>query len=277
MDTVVLRHGDILNEEAFEKTGGSTCQVCDKKYSILSRKHNCRVCGGMFCSNCAPKIAILEGSDDELIRICHSCTRKITKGQREEAGLERQKLKKVQEVLKAKTEGIETKTASPKEEVDGTVVMQLQQKMRMQEQVQRHSSNETPHQPAPELVLEPLDSDWSSKEYRVVCVPESRWVPDDAVTKCPTCLHEFTNQLRRHHCRGCGNIYCSPCAPFVGVAVDAVRVDTTESVRMCGPCVQKAVALKKRANAAKGNKIARVLAEKRAAENAGAGAAVPAS
>jgi hypothetical protein len=264
MDTVVLRHGNILNEQSFEKNGGPSCPVCDKKFSLINRKHNCRVCGIIHCATCVPKIAILESADDDLLRICRACTLKVAKAEKEEAGLEREKLRKVKEVLKAKAEGIEAKTANSSE-MDGSAATQLQQKMRMQEQVQRHSVKEEVQVPA-ELVLEPLASDWTSKEYRVVCVPESRWLPDDSVTKCPGCSNDFTPQLRRHHCRACGKIYCSPCVPFVGLSVDAARMDAAESVRTCGPCVQTALAIRKRMKAAEGQKKARVIAEKRALE-----------
>lgn len=262
----MLRHGHVMNEEAFEQSS-AVCSACKKKFSLLVRKHNCRVCGVTFCSTCAPKVAILEGADDDLMRVCKPCAIRVTKEQRAEADLEKEKLRKVKKVLEAKEKGIEAKK-KPDVEVDSDAVMQLQQKMKMQQQVQQHSKHE-PVQSKEEIVLEPLPVDWASREYRVVCLSESRWAPDDSASKCSACSNEFTNQLRRHHCRACGNVCCSACVPFVGLAIDPARMgEAEEFVRVCGKCVQKTLAVQKKALLAKGEKKARVLAEKLAAEKA---------
>lgn len=262
MDTVILRHAHILNEDRFERSNLTACAGCNKKYTLINRKHHCRVCGLTYCTNCAPKIAILEGADDDLIRCCQTCATKVMQEARAEAGLERQKQRKVKEVLKAKAEGVESKAAL--QEVDGTMASQLQQKMRMQEQVQKNVDEKS----QAELVLEPLPDDWKTREYRIECVADDLWEADDTTTKCTSCAAEFTNQLRRHHCRGCGKIYCSPCVPFIGVPIDMVSVPLgdRENLRTCGACAQRSAARLKRAKAVKGEKKARVLAEIRAQE-----------
>ena len=38
------------------------------------------------------------------------------------------------------------------------------------------------------------------------------WVPDDEVVECQGCLRMFTVTFRRHHCRGCGKIFCKVCS-----------------------------------------------------------------
>eukprot|EP01059_Diplonema_ambulator_P011633 TRINITY_DN2163_c0_g1_i11.p1 TRINITY_DN2163_c0_g1~~TRINITY_DN2163_c0_g1_i11.p1 ORF type:complete len:577 (+),score=60.97 TRINITY_DN2163_c0_g1_i11:64-1794(+) len=43
--------------------------------------------------------------------------------------------------------------------------------------------------------------------------PESQWEPDSGSTKCRSCNASFTFFLRRHHCRGCGRLFCTDCAP----------------------------------------------------------------
>ncbi|KAJ9458862.1 putative inactive serine/threonine-protein kinase slob1 [Diplonema papillatum] len=44
-------------------------------------------------------------------------------------------------------------------------------------------------------------------------VQRAEWVPDNKATQCysVTCERPFTMVLRRHHCRSCGNIFCSHC------------------------------------------------------------------
>ena len=37
------------------------------------------------------------------------------------------------------------------------------------------------------------------------------WMPDSVSTKCYDCEAKFTTFRRRHHCRVCGQIFCSKC------------------------------------------------------------------
>lgn len=39
----------------------------------------------------------------------------------------------------------------------------------------------------------------------------SRWVSDDEVSVCQCCQNKFNQLRRKHHCRQCGNVYCSKC------------------------------------------------------------------
>ena len=38
------------------------------------------------------------------------------------------------------------------------------------------------------------------------------WIPDTRVTMCQVCGSEFTLVARRHHCRCCGKVVCTPCS-----------------------------------------------------------------
>lgn len=42
-------------------------------------------------------------------------------------------------------------------------------------------------------------------------IPNS-WIPDDSVVGCYNCKKTFNLLRRRHHCRGCGRIFCSDCS-----------------------------------------------------------------
>ena len=37
------------------------------------------------------------------------------------------------------------------------------------------------------------------------------WVPDEATTVCRKCDKHFNGLRRRHHCRACGQLFCSHC------------------------------------------------------------------
>ena len=51
-----------------------------------------------------------------------------------------------------------------------------------------------------------------SEEERVAGSSAPEWVGDEEVTECQGCLRVFTVTFRRHHCRGCGKIYCDECS-----------------------------------------------------------------
>jgi FYVE/RhoGEF/PH domain-containing protein 5/6 len=38
------------------------------------------------------------------------------------------------------------------------------------------------------------------------------WVPDERVTMCQRCHHDFSLLVRRHHCRACGKVICALCS-----------------------------------------------------------------
>ena len=42
--------------------------------------------------------------------------------------------------------------------------------------------------------------------------PAPLWVPDEEAEECQGCLRTFTLTFRRHHCRGCGHIFCGDCS-----------------------------------------------------------------
>ncbi|ESP03188.1 hypothetical protein LOTGIDRAFT_137758, partial [Lottia gigantea] len=37
------------------------------------------------------------------------------------------------------------------------------------------------------------------------------WMPDSSCRECYDCGDKFTTFRRRHHCRVCGQIFCSKC------------------------------------------------------------------
>ena len=37
------------------------------------------------------------------------------------------------------------------------------------------------------------------------------WMPDDLSLECAMCTSKFTSFRRRHHCRSCGQVFCSKC------------------------------------------------------------------
>ena len=74
----------------------------------------------------------------------------------------------------------------------------------------------------------------NTKLAEELCRPT--WDPDESTVGCYLCHREFGLLRRRHHCRGCGHIFCHECSaerramPWMGYAT---------AVRVCSMCVQE--------------------------------------
>ncbi|CAH8505310.1 unnamed protein product [Schistosoma turkestanicum] len=54
-----------------------TCFGCDREFSISTRRHHCRNCGGIFCQNCSSNRASTTFSKDP-VRVCQMCYQELT-------------------------------------------------------------------------------------------------------------------------------------------------------------------------------------------------------
>ncbi|XP_075225034.1 zinc finger FYVE domain-containing protein 21-like isoform X1 [Lycorma delicatula] len=64
-------------------------------------------------------------------------------------------------------------------------------------------------------------------------IGEPQWTPDKEVSKCTKCSAKFGFTTRKHHCRRCGNIYCSACSDE---KLDLPRMCFVDPVRICSDC-----------------------------------------
>ncbi|BFZ02583.1 hypothetical protein BsWGS_05621 [Bradybaena similaris] len=64
-------------------------------------------------------------------------------------------------------------------------------------------------------------------------VVADHWVKDDGAESCPTCGVRFSFAERRHHCRNCGNVFCSKCSCF---ETEIRRLRILKPVRVCQAC-----------------------------------------
>jgi hypothetical protein len=58
------------------------------------------------------------------------------------------------------------------------------------------------------------------------------WEEDENVSQCRECEKKFSVAVRKHHCRGCGGIFCDTCA-VTGVLLEKTGA---EPVRACSGC-----------------------------------------
>ena len=79
---------------------------------------------------------------------------------------------------------------------------------------------------------------------RASILPPDQWTADQLSTSCEQCSKAFTLSRRRHHCRVCGGLFCSGCAPPGSLSVpDPARgAGATQRVRACVSCVIHATA-----------------------------------
>lgn len=61
------------------------------------------------------------------------------------------------------------------------------------------------------------------------------WMPDENVKECRQCQSYFTPFRRKHHCRICGQVYCSRCASNI---IAGSRFGLAGSVRVCDYCLR---------------------------------------
>lgn len=61
------------------------------------------------------------------------------------------------------------------------------------------------------------------------------WVPDHCVTRCTGCQIQFWLGLRKHHCRACGQIFCSDCSEYWAPLPDERLF---QPVRLCASCFE---------------------------------------
>lgn len=77
-------------------------------------------------------------------------------------------------------------------------------------------------------------------------IPRKYWMNDAFVSECLNCFRPFTAFRRKHHCRFCGQIFCSRCTLFVSYEqhreqrrTGVVITDNdhyTDKLRVCKPC-----------------------------------------
>lgn len=65
-------------------------------------------------------------------------------------------------------------------------------------------------------------------ESELAPISKEYWMPDASTRTCCACDKPFTVLIRKHHCRGCGLIYCSDCCDFVK--------NGKETSRICSKC-----------------------------------------
>nr|CAH8851261.1 unnamed protein product [Trichobilharzia regenti] len=67
----------LTNRQWTKDDEAMTCFGCDREFSISTRRHHCRNCGGIFCQNCSSNRAATTFSKDP-VRVCQACYKELT-------------------------------------------------------------------------------------------------------------------------------------------------------------------------------------------------------
>ena len=60
-------------------TASVGCQACDRKFSLIVRRHHCRCCGRLLCSSCSNFFVPLPYLDWQVARVCQVCDQALNK------------------------------------------------------------------------------------------------------------------------------------------------------------------------------------------------------
>lgn len=76
-------------------------------------------------------------------------------------------------------------------------------------------------------------------------IPKKYWMNDAFVSDCLNCFRPFTAFRRKHHCRFCGQIFCSDCTLFISYnqhrdernnTKNSAKKPYNDKLRVCKPC-----------------------------------------
>ncbi|KAJ8281501.1 hypothetical protein COCON_G00040200 [Conger conger] len=83
-----------------------------------------------------------------------------------------------------------------------------------QEKKQLQTTCEEQEQALQEMGLHLSQSKLKMEDFKEVnkALKGHAWLKDDEATQCKKCQKEFSISRRKHHCRNCGDIYCSHCS-----------------------------------------------------------------
>eukprot|EP00658_Telonema_sp_P-2_P057955 TRINITY_DN46375_c0_g2_i2.p1 TRINITY_DN46375_c0_g2~~TRINITY_DN46375_c0_g2_i2.p1 ORF type:complete len:420 (-),score=82.64 TRINITY_DN46375_c0_g2_i2:16-1275(-) len=74
--------------------------------------------------------------------------------------------------------------------------------------------------------------------HAVAIARRPRWMPDRSASACTKCKAGFSLTRRRHHCRSCGELFCTRCAPPM-LSRSIPQLSYNEAVRTCLDCIVK--------------------------------------
>eukprot|EP01118_Nematostelium_gracile_P017949 TRINITY_DN7819_c0_g1_i1.p1 TRINITY_DN7819_c0_g1~~TRINITY_DN7819_c0_g1_i1.p1 ORF type:complete len:276 (-),score=61.10 TRINITY_DN7819_c0_g1_i1:129-914(-) len=67
-------HSERINAPLYQLDSSvSSCAHCKEHFSLVKRKHHCKGCGAVFCSNCSNQKIKLPNNMNQEVRVCKPC------------------------------------------------------------------------------------------------------------------------------------------------------------------------------------------------------------
>eukprot|EP00667_Euglena_gracilis_P020246 EG_transcript_21880 len=197
------------------------CGCCQKEFGLLIRKHHCRYCGKVFCDECTRfRAKIPHMGIHDMVRICEYC-RQEGVGLIGPASWQRDSEAKACEGCAKPFWGPMAKLTKYHCCYCGKVFCE----------------------DCTRWYAKIVSLGYDKEHVRVCGVCKDRpdtfsglyeWQRNADHTDCNQCHAPFTTTVRRHHCRGCGRIFCGKCLPG-----KALFPGTPKPQKVCSDCVQR--------------------------------------
>ena len=182
------------------------CFGCRDDFSLFVRKHHCRSCGGVFCASCSrfQKTLPLIGYDTPT-RVCGFCYH----DHEHEASS-----------INADTDPNTASTPLTLKDKENGKSFQHRQTKNKEKQRNplttknvNSNTNSTSNNPYKLTNRHDSTASMASRDSNFCrfSVAAPTWVEDDASDVCQQCATEFAMLVWRHHCRGCGGLFCWTC------------------------------------------------------------------
>lgn len=94
-------------------------------------------------------------------------------------------------------------------------------------------------QNTPEPTPEPEHASETLEDCLTIPPVRTHWINDDLVSNCTECTAKFSVFIRKHHCRKCGQIFCSECSKYTGKLDSDAKFNLSGFIcRLCKSCYE---------------------------------------
>lgn len=212
---------------------------CEERRTLVDNNEKVEAALQVDIANLQKKLETSEEVVEQTIKSKEEVEESLTKTQEEIS----QHLREISN-LQQKTRYAEQKTSELKGDVD---VLQVQLRSANEEKsalLERLLTTEEDHKKTKQKVvdsnrkleqalgaLQELGQENQNMQVNQALKSNRQWLKDDACEACKKCDKGFSFTVRKHHCRQCGNIFCSECSAF-----QAVVASHKKPVRVCESC-----------------------------------------
>jgi hypothetical protein len=186
------------------------CFGCRDDFSLFVRKHHCRSCGGVFCASCSrfQKILPLLGYDTPT-RVCGFCYHDESLESNLETHAKNKNYESRENNKNNKSGTLTTKRTNQRKPL-GAVSVNTTDNI-ISSNSNNNSTKQQSYTKNNNLCNTSTVLTSRKSNFKCFSMAAPAWVEDHASDECQQCATEFAILVRRHHCRGCGGLFCWEC------------------------------------------------------------------